>query len=154
WRSSDDGRLAMVSRWRFSALCVFLVCVVLGGAGAATATQLTVTWVDNSGGAAMTRIERRFGTDSTYVPLLHALPGGTAYFDTSVSQGTTYCYRAFAWDSAGVSPYTDESCATAASDPTPPSSAVTVSIGKSGNAQGLVTSTPAGIDCGAVCAAN
>jgi hypothetical protein len=47
-----------------------------------------------------------------------------------------------------VSPYTDESCATA------PYDGVTVSVNKAGNGTGAVASTPAGIYCGNACTAS
>jgi len=104
--------------------------------------------LDNSNGVATTRIERRLGTDTVYAAVADAGPGVTAYVDTSVSQATTYCYRAFAYDADGVSPYTDETCATSAYD------GVTVTVSKVGNGTGTVTSSPAGINCGTACSAS
>jgi hypothetical protein len=143
----------MVSTSRLSAtsarlLFTLLASAVLLGSGEASGAQLTASWVDNSNSVATTRIERRLGTDATYVAIADAPPGTTTFVDASVSQGATYCYRAFAYDADAVSPYTDESCATS------PYDGVTVNVGKAGNGTGTVISTPAGIYCGTACAAS
>jgi hypothetical protein len=114
-------------------------------AGAATAAQLTASWVDNSGGVALTRVERRHTSEASYTPVADADPGTASYVDTAVSAGATYCYRVFAWLDEAVSPYTEEVCATSAVD------SVTVTVGKSGTGTGTVTSSPTGINCGASC---
>jgi len=136
-------------------ILTLLTSAVLFGSGEASGAQLTASWIDNSNGIATTRIERRLGTDPTYVAIGDAPPGATAFVDASVSQGTTYCYRAFAWDADGVSPYTDESCATSgATVSITASDSVTVSVRKAGSGTGTVVSTPAGISCGTACAAS
>jgi hypothetical protein len=114
--------------------------------GEAGAAQLVASWVDNSGGVAMTRIERRHATETTYTPLADADPGSTTFVDTSVGSGSTYCYRVFAWVDEAVSPYSEEVCAASAPD------SVTVAVSKTGTGSGTVTSQPAGIDCGSACA--
>ena len=124
-----------------------LTALALFGSPEANATQLTASWVDNSRGVATTRLERRLGADAVYAALADAPPGATTYVDASVSQGTTYCYRAFAYVADGVSPYTDEVCATSSYD------GYTVTASEAGNGTGSVTSTPAGINCGTACSA-
>ena len=117
----------------------------------ALAAQLIASWTDNSGGTAFTQIERRLGTDtiSSYTLVGYVPPGTTNFGDTTVIAGTTYCYRAFAYDAISVSPYSDEACATAASTTT--TSTITVNVSKTGAGTGSVVSAPAGIDCGATC---
>jgi hypothetical protein len=142
----------MVSTPRLSAssarlVSTLLACAVLLGSGEASGAQLTASWVDNSNGVATTRIERRLGTDATYVAVADAPPGATTLVDASVNQGTTYCYRAYAYDADSVSSYTDETCATSGYD------GVTVKISKVGTGTGTVASSLAGINCGTVCAA-
>ena len=65
------------------------------------AAQLTLTWVDNSGGQAAFSIERKTGTAGAYAEIAQQSAGVTSYVDTAVSAGTTYCYRVRAFDSAG-----------------------------------------------------
>jgi hypothetical protein len=145
----------MVSRSRIPAAGIrlsltLLACGLFIGAGNASGAELTASWVDNSGGVATTRIERRLSVDTGFVPLADVPPGLTAYTDASVSAGQTYCYRALAYDANGVSPYSDEVCATSASSPTTTTLDVTVST--AGTGTGLVTSTPPGISCDPICA--
>lgn len=128
-------------------LLTLLTSALLLGPGEASAAQLTASWVDNSGGVATTRIERRLDTGTVFTEIADAPPGVTAYVDAAVSSGTTYCYRVFAWDADGVSPYTDEVCATSSYDST------TVTVSKAGNGAGTVASSPAGINCGTACSA-
>jgi len=117
--------------------------------GEASAAQLTASWTDNSGGGATTRIERRLGTATVYVPIADVTPGLTSYTDASLESGTTYCYRALAYNAAGVSPYSDEACATTSSA----SSALSLTVSKTGSGGGTVTSRPAGIICDPTCSA-
>jgi len=129
-------------------LTLLTSATLLLGLGEAGATQLAAAWTDNSNGGATTRIERRLGTDTVFGAIADVPPGVTAYVDASVSQGTAYCYRAFAYDADGVSPYTDEVCATSAAD------GPTVTVGKTGTGTGTVASSPAGINCGTACSAS
>ena len=118
----------------------------------AIADQLIASWTDNSGGTAYTQIERRLATDtvSSYTPLTDVLPGVTSFADTQVTAGTTYCYRAFAYDATSVSPYTNEVCAVADATITT-ASTITVSVSETGTGAGSVVSSPAGINCGTTC---
>lgn len=127
-------------------LLALITSLVALGTGVASGAQLTASWLDNSNGRATTRIERRLSTDTLYVAIADVPPGLSSYVDASVSRGTTYCYRAMAWDTEGASPYSEEVCATAQSE------GYTVTVSKSGTGVGTVTSTPAGIDCGSACA--
>jgi len=108
------------------------------------AAQLTLTWVDNSGGKAAFSIERKTGTAGAYAEIAQQSAGAISYVDTTVSGGTTYCYRVRAFDSAGTSAYTNEVCAS-------PSGSFAVTVAKAGTGFGTITSTPAGITCGADC---
>src|SRR4029453_3120732 len=126
---------------------VFFACAVLLAASHASA-GLTASWVDNSGGTATTRLERRLSTDTSFTTLADVPPGITTYVDGAVSSGATYCYRAFAWNANGVSPYSTETCATAAG-----SSGFSVSVSKAGNGTGTVTSSPTTLNCGTTCSA-
>jgi hypothetical protein len=147
------GDFAMVSSRQCSAastrlLLALFTAAALLASGEASGAQLTVSWVDNSAGVATTRVERRLAADTDFAAIVDVSPGAATYVDASVSQGTTYCYRAFAYDADGVSPYTDETCATSSYD------AVTVTVSKAGTGMGAVASSPVGIDCGTACAAS
>ncbi|MGH6689192.1 MAG: FG-GAP-like repeat-containing protein [Gammaproteobacteria bacterium] len=140
----------MASKSLFAAACTRLLLALLTitclGAGEASGAQLTASWVDNSNGAATTRLERRSGTNPVFVAVADVQPGVSAYVDAAVGPGVTYCYRALAYDAAGVSPYSAESCATTSGAP-----ALNVTVNKAGRGAGAVASTPAGILCGPTC---
>jgi hypothetical protein len=128
-------------RSRGLAIWLALVAVL---ATEATAAQLQLTWVDNSGGQAGFRIERKADTEAAYAELALQGPGAAAYTDGTIVPGTAYCYRVQAYTAAGSSPYSNEACGTVATD-----LAITVSVG--GTGQGTVGSSPGGISCGADC---
>lgn len=110
----------------------------------AGAAQLQLSWVDNSGGEAAFRIERKIDTDGVYMELDLQSPGVTSYADTTVLEGTTYCYRVQAYDDVGYSSFSNEACGSAATG-----LVLAVSVG--GTGQGAVGSSPNGISCGTDC---
>ena len=118
-------------------------------AGQAIAAQLTASWTDNSGGEATTRLERRPENVMAFAALADVPAGVTAYVDTSVSAGTTYCYRAVAYDDVAASPYSAEACATPGND----GFSLDLAVSKFGVGAGTIASTPAGILCGSDCTA-
>jgi Divergent InlB B-repeat domain len=110
----------------------------------AGASQLQLSWVDNSGGEGSFRIERKTGTDGTYAEVALEGPSITTYADTTVVDGTTYCYRVQAYDAGGVSGYSNEACGSTATG-------LTLTVSVSGTGKGTVSSTPTGISCGTDC---
>jgi hypothetical protein len=110
----------------------------------ASASQLGLSWVDNSGGVASFRIQRKTGTAGTYAQIALWGPGLTSYTDTTVVAGTTYCYRVQAYTAAGSSAYSNEACGSTATG-------LSLTVSKSGTGQGTVSSSPAGISCGTDC---
>jgi Divergent InlB B-repeat domain len=110
----------------------------------ASAGQLRLSWVDNSGGVASFRIQRKTGTAGTYAQLALVGPGLIAYTDTTVVNGTTYCYRVQAYTATGSSAYSKEACGS-------PATGLSLTVSKSGTGQGTVSSSPAGISCGTDC---
>jgi hypothetical protein len=144
----------MVAESRFAAASIRMMLTLATsasclGAAEAHGAQLTTSWVDNSGGEATTRLERRLGADGAFGAIADVPPGVTAYIDTSVRSGTTYCYRALAYDAGAVSPYSNEACGTSGSE----GYVLGVTVGRTGDGGGTVASTPAGILCGTACAA-
>jgi Divergent InlB B-repeat domain len=71
-------------------------------------------------------------------------PGLTSYTDTTVVDGTTYCYRVQAYTAAGSSAYSNEVCGSTATG-------LSLTVSESGTGQGTVSSSPAGISCGTAC---
>jgi hypothetical protein len=113
----------------------------------AGAAQLQLTWIDNSTNEDGFGIERKTGTSGTYSQIATVAANATSYTDTTLLDGVTYCYRVFAFNSSGSSPYSPESCATT------PSAVQTfgLSVVRAGTGSGTVTSSPAGINCGSTC---
>ena len=87
-----------------------LIGSALLAVGAASAAQLTLDWVDNTGGTAYFTIERKTETTGTYAPIATAGTGTITYADSAVVAGTTYCYRVKASNAFGDSGYSNEAC--------------------------------------------
>lgn len=111
----------------------------------ATAAQLTVTWGDASSNEDGFKIERKTGTTGTFAQIGTAAVNTTTYLNSNIPDGMTYCYRVRAYNAAGDSAFSNEACG---STPIVP---FALSVTKSGNGQGTVTSSPAGISCGSDC---
>ena len=95
----------------FGALLVVSTLFAAGTERAAQrAAQLTLNWVDNSGGTASFIVERKVGTAGTYVRIATTGTGVTTYTDSAVVAGTTYCYRVKASNALGDSGYSNEAC--------------------------------------------
>src|SRR5262249_27120097 len=118
---------SMVVRWRPCRAAVLAALLAPGLAGHATAqtAQLTLTWTDNSANEDGFGIERKIGTSGTYGQIATIGANATSYTDTGLTAGTTYCYRTFAFNVTGSSPYSNEACAAPASLPSVTISATT-----------------------------
>jgi uncharacterized repeat protein (TIGR02543 family) len=124
----------------------FLIALglILGQSTTATAaSRLTITWSDKSTNEAGFRVERKTGTTGTYTQIAQVSANITSFIDSTVTAGTTYCYRVRAFNTAGNSAYSNEACGTAATV------SFTLTVAKNGN--GTVSSSPAGISCGSDC---
>jgi hypothetical protein len=110
----------------------------------ATAAQLTVSWVDNSGGVASFSLERRAASSSTYSVVATVPRGVTSWVDLSVVSGSSYCYRVRAMTATSTSGYSNEACN---------KSGTVLTVSKAGSGSGTVVSSPSGIDCGSACSA-
>lgn len=96
-------------------LLLFSLFAVLTSWRDALAAQLHLTWVDTSNDEDGFRIERRTGTDETFVFIANQsanLTSYTDYTDTDLALGTRYCYRVQAFNASGESPYSNEACST------------------------------------------
>src|SRR6266550_4133564 len=113
----------------------FVTLIALVGSVEANGAQLTLSWIDNSGGGATFSVERRLESATTFAVIGSAAAGITSYVDGSVSQGSTYCYRVLAYDASAVSSYSNEACGSPSTD---------VIVNKTGTGTGTVTSTPNG----------
>jgi hypothetical protein len=104
----------------FGALLVASTLFATGTERAAQrAVQLTLNWVDNSGGAATFIVERKMGTAGTYARIATTGTGTTTYTDSAVVAGTAYCYRVKASNAQGESGYSNEACGSPAAGVAP-----------------------------------
>jgi hypothetical protein len=124
--------------------------LVLGlGSFPAQAAQLTVSWSDATpDDHTGFKVERKTGTTGAFAQIASTGATEMAYVDTTLTAGTTYCYRVRAYNAAGDSPYTPEACAAA-----PTAVLRTLTVAKSGTGTGTVDTSPAGISCGSTCSA-
>jgi hypothetical protein len=105
--------VAAIVFFRFYAL--FLCSLILGVLGwhhETHADSLHLAWSSSSQNEDGFEIERR-SADSGVFSFIAIVPSHeTRYSDYNLANNTTYCYRVRAYNSAGASPYSDESCAT------------------------------------------
>ena len=121
-----------------------LLVSALFAVGVASAAQLRLDWVDNSGGTAYFTIERKTETTGTYAPIATTGTGISTYTDPAGVAGTTYCYRVKASNVLGDSSYSNEACGS-------PAAGFAFTITKTGTGFGTVVSSPPGINCGDNC---
>jgi hypothetical protein len=134
---------------RYSALYFFFTLVILMfWRYESLAGSLQLSWTDNSINEAGFKIERKTGANGTFAQIAAVPANATSYNDAGLVDGTTYCYRLFAYNASGNSAYSNENCRLA----TAPVQTYTLTVTKVGTGTGTVTSVPAGINCGADCA--
>ena len=91
----------------------------------AAAAQLTLVWSDASNNEAGFRIERRISGGS-FAQIAVVAANVTSFVDSSVTAGTTYCYRVRAYNQQTVSAYSNEVCG-APANPSLPSVTISAS---------------------------
>ena len=88
---------------------IALGLVLVLGSTPAHAAQLTASWSDATpDDHTGFKVERKTGTTGAFAQV--ATTGATvmSYIDTTLTAGTTYCYRVRAYNAVGDSPYTPE----------------------------------------------
>ena len=129
------ARLGVGRTHSFLLVAVVTLAIALGPS-IASAQQLSLSWIDNSGGQAEFIIQRAPGTTGPYMQIAQVSLGVTAHSDTAASLGATYCYQVAAVDRAGVSAFSNLACAS-------PSGGFTLAAAKAGTGAGTVSSSPA-----------
>lgn len=111
-------------------------------ATASSSGHMDLSWQDNSENETGFYIKRKQGVRGSYSTLTPSAGAGqTTYDDSNVPSGYTYYYTVWAKNSYGDSAYSNEVSV----------APYTLTVSKSGAGVGTVTSSPSGINCGAVC---
>ncbi len=101
-------------------------------ATAVSATQISLTWVDNSNNETGFKIERKTGSGGTFSQIATSPAGTTSYSDTTVAPSTTYYYRMRSTNASGDSGYSNETSATTPAGGTLPAAWIDADIGSTG----------------------
>ena len=102
-----------------------------------SATQVNLSWTDNSSNETAFLLERKTGSGGTYAQIASIAANTTSYSDNTVSASTIYFYRIRATNANGNSAYSNEATATtpgATGVPSPWSDADIGSVGQAGSA--------------------
>ena len=94
------------------------IIVVLAWHASVLAASLNLQWSDNSSNESGFKIERKTGTGGSYSQIGTVGANVTSYNDAAIAGGSTYCYRVRAFNGAGDSGYSNDTCASVpAGDP-------------------------------------
>lgn len=85
----------------------------------AAAGALALSWTDYAVDEDGFLIERRSAASAAYQQVAVQAANARAYLDQAVAAGGVYCYRVRAFNTAGISPYSDEGCGTAVATASP-----------------------------------
>ena len=86
-------------------------------ATAQSSTQINLSWTDNSNNESGFKIERKNGSSGNWSEIAQVATNTTSYSDNNLTPNTQYCYQVRAYNSAGNSNYSNESCATTSDVP-------------------------------------
>lgn len=139
------ARQLILRKFRVLSLSAVIVAALLVQ-NQAIAAQLQVTWIDNSDNETGFKIDRRTATAGPFTQIAAVGANVNSYIDANLANGTTYCYRVRAYNSAGESPYVEACKGTV--------QLYTLTVGKAGRGTGTIASSPAGINCGITCTAS
>ena len=95
------------------AFVLLVLCLV--ESSRASATELRLSWIDNSFNEDGFEIERKIGTNGEFVRIATVEANQSFYADADIIPAATYCYRVRAFNRVGASQYSNESCATLSS---------------------------------------
>ena len=77
-----------------------------------SATQVNLSWTDNSSNETAFLLERKTGSGGTYAQIASIAANTVSYSDNTVTASTTYFYRIRATNANGNSAYSNEATAT------------------------------------------
>ncbi len=85
-----------------------------------SSTQINLSWTDNSSSETGFKIERKTGSGGAWNEIAQVGDNTTTYSDNNLTPDTQYCYQVRAYNTAGNSNYSNESCATTSDVPPNP----------------------------------
>ncbi|MGE0682891.1 MAG: Ig-like domain-containing protein, partial [Candidatus Binatia bacterium] len=143
--------IRLLSNFVYLGILIFLLFNEGVSSSNASAAQLTLTWTDTSNNEDGFKIERKAGITGAFAQLATVGANATSYADGSVINGTTYCYRVRAHNTAGDSGYTNEACSTASADTQTPTVSLTApSNGATVSGSSVTTSANASDNVGVI----
>ena len=110
---------------RFAQILSLLLLAAMTWPRVAPAAQLGLSWADNSTNENGFKIERKTGTSGTFAQIATVGKNLITYTDAGLATATTYCYRVWAYNTAGNSAYSNGACGTTTSDTQPPTVSLT-----------------------------
>ncbi len=90
------------------------------GAGTVSATQINLSWTDNSSNEDGFSIERKTGSSGVYAQIATTTQNAVSYSDAGLTPNTTYVYQIRAFNANGYSPYSNEASAATLALSSPP----------------------------------
>ena len=111
----NDGSSFLLQTWRYrfqALLPLLLLLIACLWHSEARATQLHLSWIDDSHDEEGFEIERKTGEGGTFGQIATQGANLTLYTDDNLMPGTLYCYRVRAFNGFGKSGYSNEACAT------------------------------------------
>ena len=144
------------SHGAFFLMSFIALVALIAAAGKAEALQFHLRWVDASKNEDGFKVERSTSVNGSFAQIGQTGANVTMYTDSNLTSGATYCYRVLSYNAGGNSSFSNAACATIPKPNEPvPTSTLTVNlvntITNAGTGSGIVTSSPAGIDCGQTC---
>src|ERR1051325_6103014 len=91
--------------------------------------RVAIAWNDNSSNETGFGIERKIGSSGNWIHLANVGQGQVSYTDFAITPGTTYYYRVYAFNTSGLSAYSNETSTTVPGGvPSAPSGAIAIGV--------------------------
>ncbi len=101
-----------VSSWTITTECQALIALPTNlQAAAASSSQINLSWIDNAVNEEGYEVERKIGTDASYLKVATLPVNTTSYSDAGLTPNTTYTYRVRAYNTIDNA-YSNEATAT------------------------------------------
>jgi hypothetical protein len=95
-------------RWYFTTIITAPSAPTNLTASVISSSQINLSWQDNATNETGYKVERKTGTTGSWAEVTNLSAGSTSYTNTSLTDGTQYYYRIYAYNNAGGSGYSNE----------------------------------------------